>query len=1011
MSINEKKLKSNSKRELDVLKGVIDYADRMVYEDKNLNVLGGMADPTGYYQSSQVHLYKLLRKNAFAKTVVIETEYKGVLEFRLSPTEAVYPDTDSGYCTPHSNVGRLVTICHPGYVGTSRLWGDYRVLEVRSFDRFGGPEFEPNVRNFLQMLLDGDEGNSSVHDLRGFLARARVGKSTPGGIGKAVAPPLPRAKLASAVPQAEPDQIPPHELLIAQFTVVDDAEKFSSDVDIDDEPDWGADDAPVKQEEYFGLSERFFTHQTIEQNQIIARSPVGAMFVEGIAGSGKTSAALGRTKMLTTFNAAKISTKEEFYDVLGQDQDYWSADFAGQFSQESSIGFVRTGELIQYLQETCRRIDLPDLPVHEYKELQTRLREHRALARSATAGRRWTGLTQPREAHAATTMAWLHATEQAMSKKLAELLVENLPTITELSAAFEPAVRAKVDRVSSVALDAVKREFQELANELVQTPREGSFSLDRLAVRVLNRLDEVRKRVMGSKVIWTSVDGQTLFASDENSLARQLIAMKAALYFRSGQRLAFVDEHGLIDKGLTLLTLTGEAVQWGEGVREKMTAGQIVVRESSGKNVLAVASDINHLFIRLLPEATERIYVLTGGELRRLPSEHGWGRIKLAVIPVESSKSEAEPEDEEIETSGDGLVQGLQRNRTPDAEFKRIVAGRVLQPLGAIADLYLTTLKASAAAFPDVSLAKKLKIQLEQFKLADEDIDLLLCLSHLIGRGLKQGGLRRLQEPTFYQAVFVDEVQDFTEQQVYLMVEQANPKYRAVTVVGDTAQKLHHGSSIDLRACFPTQAVSHVRLTENLRQANMPGLAIFSSSFRSVLQNDEPPSDQLVEKARAQGDALVRPKFKICESDQAMDDRIIETLAQVKRNQTVAVLFPNKNAAEKVYKRLEQRLRENMIDSELSEKMNLARRHIRHFSDVAKSKGLEFDVVVLAGVDSYDLKNTSHVNHLYVGITRARSSLVLLTSRKQLAPELMKVRDLYQSLVGQPSKEHHKNSF
>ena len=234
------------------------------------------------------------------------------------------------------------------------------------------------------------------------------------------------------------------------------------------------------------------------------------------------------------------------------------------------------------------------------------------------------------------------------------------------------------------------------------------------------------------------------------------------------------------------------------------------------------------------------------------------------------------------------------------------------------------------------------------------------------------------------------------------MVEQANPKYRAVTVVGDTAQKLHHGSSIDLRACFPTQSIEHVRLTENLRQSNMPGLALFSASFRSVLQGDAPPTDQLADKARSQGAELVRPKFTDCESDEVMDARIVETLVQAKRHQTVAVLFPNSDFAEKVYKRLEQCLRENMIDSELSEKINLARRHIRHFSDVTKSKGLEFDVVVLVGVDSYDLKNPSHVNRLYVGITRACKSLVLLTGRKQLAPELVTVRDMYQSLVGQP---------
>jgi superfamily I DNA/RNA helicase len=91
-----------------------------------------------------------------------------------------------------------------------------------------------------------------------------------------------------------------------------------------------------------------------------------------------------------------------------------------------------------------------------------------------------------------------------------------------------------------------------------------------------------------------------------------------------------------------------------------------------------------------------------------------------------------------------------------------------------------------------------------------------------------------------------------------------------------------------------------------------------------------------------------------------------------------------------------------VLESELSVKMNLARRHIRHFCDVAKSKGLEFDVVVLAGVDNYDLQNPSHVNRLYVGITRARKSLIMLSAAKQLAPELATVREMYQKLVGQP---------
>ena len=998
MTLSEKIKREYSADEIAILEGVIDYADRMIYEDQNLDALGGFADTYGYVSHSSAPLYKQLRRSAYAKTVVIDTELKGRLEFRLSQTEAVYPNQASGYCTPHSPVGRVATIFQPGYEGRSKLWGDYRITEVRSFDRFGGPEFEPNVRNFLHMGILGDDGKDAVSDLRAYIGKKRSAKPTT---------PVEEAQpqvIEPSVPvmQSEPVDMPPAVVEIAAFTVVDEPEDADTDLEIDGDDDWNPDEPPVKQEEYYGLSERFFTHQTVEQNQIIARSPVGAMFVEGIAGSGKTSAALGRTKMLTTFNAASVSDEKLFRDVVGQDQDYWSADFAGQFSQESCVGFVRTGELIQYLQETCRRIDLPNLPVHEYKELQTRLREYRRLTSSSVPGRRWAGFTETREADQATTMGWLHAADQTIARQISARLIDALPSYSELAEPFEPDARAKVTRVAKVALEHLQHDLHEIVAELAQAPRAGAFALDRLAVRLLNKVEDVRKRVMGAKVIWTRVENQTLFANDENALAQKLVECKAALYFASGQRLVFLDANGPIDSSLQLLTVTGEPLQWSDETRALMTAGKVIAREPSGKNVYAVASDVNHLFIRLLPEATELIYAPVDGALRRLPRMLGWGRAKLPLLPTDDGKGDEELADEEADITVETTAPGQPRNGTPDTVFRRVVRRRLLQPLTSVADQYLAALRESAGQFPDVALANRLHAQLSKFKLADEDIDLLLCLSHLMGRNLKQGGLRQLQEPTFYQAVFVDEVQDFTEQHVFLMVEQSNPKYRAVTVVGDIAQKLHHGSSIDLNACFPGHALPHVMLTENLRQADAPGLALFSASFRAVLQGGEQPSTALAEKARQEGASLVRPRIQVCETDDAMDARIVDALVSAKRHQTVAVLFPNSTAAAKTYKRLEVELRERMVEAELSEKVNLARRHVRHFADVANSKGLEFDVVLLAGVDRYDLSNASHINRLYVGITRARQSLMLLSGTKTLAPQLADVRTIYQDCVGQP---------
>ena len=954
MALTEKHKQDYSTMEITVLTDVINYCDRMIYEDNTLDVRNGLVDSRGYRSHPQAPLYRLLRRSAYAKTVVIETELQGKQEFRLSPTEAVYPNVSSGYCTPHSAVGRLISFAPPGYEGRSKLWGDYRIVEVRSFDRYSGPAFEPNVRNFLRMDVIGECGDGTVLDLVSYQDRRQESKSklAPASIS------LPGAH-NELLTEEQTVVVPQIELQIAEFNVIEDADDHVAELDIDQDDDWGDEETPVKADEYYGLNERFFTHQTVEQNQIIARTPIGPMFVEGIAGSGKTSAALGRTKMLTTFNPENVVDEQVFRDVVGEGQDYWSGQFAGQFSQESCIGFVRTGELIQYLQETCRRIDLPNLPVQEYKELQTRLREQRRTTSSSIRGRRWAGLAHPRHAHEATTMKWLHSVDQLIAGRIASGLISSLPSADELADGFEPNIRDKVLRVATVALEHLKIELRAVAEELSRKPRQGAFALDRLASRLLQKLDEVRKRVMAPKVIWLRSNGVTLFANDENALARKLVELNARLYLRSGRRLVFLDESGPIDSTLSLLDTGGNPVPWSADTRQLMYEGKIVVREESGDHVHVIPSDVNHLFMRLLPEATDRIYEQANGQLRRLSREQGWGRVKLAMLPTEHEEDLGEDDAE-----GETILPGQTRKRTPDAEFSRLVRRRLFGSLTSLADLYLETLESFPSELPGAPLAAQLYSQLAEFKLADDDIDLLLCLSHLIGRGLKQGGPSQLRELDHYQPVFVDEVQDFTEQQVYLMVEQANPKYQAVTIVGDIAQKLHHGSSIDLPACFPGRPVPHIRLTENMRQANMPGLALFSAIFRSELQSDAISKDHLVEKAQAQGAALVSPRFLLSNSSDQMDSIIVDALSKVTRTQTVAVLFPTTEAAAKVYSRLEQRLRENLIETELSASVNLARRHIRHFAAVANAKGLEFDVVLLVGIDDYDLDNATEVNGL-----------------------------------------------
>lgn len=994
MPLDDGSKREYSAEELAVLGGVIDYADRMLYEDQHLDVLGGMADSRGYVRSTQAPLYRLLRKSAYAKTVIIETELQGRVMLRLSPTEVTYPNFSSGYCTPHSPQGRLASFVQPGYANRSKAWGDYEVVEVRSFDRFGGPDFEPNVRNFLRMGVVGEAGAGEVADLQGFLRGPRRAGIV-GRPGTGAATPEPETRDLEPQPLAPVAPRPP-EVHVVEFEVDEEPQGQPAEVLDESEEEWDRDGPPAKADDYYGLSERFFTHQTEEQNQVISRTPLGPMFVEGVAGSGKTSAALGRTKMLTTFNAASVVDEKTFRDLLGPGQDYWTADFAGQFSQEACVGFVRTGELIQYLQETCRRIDLPDLPVQEFKELQVRLRDHRRLTRSLVPGRRWAGLTDEVERNEATTMAWLRAADQAIARRLADHVFEALPTVADIAEAFEPSERPKVARVMGPALTLLKELLSEVSIELRDPPRDGAFALDRLALRLTNILAEVRRRVTGPRLIWTQVGDAFFYAADENSLARQLVEAKAPLYLRSGQRLVYVDDSGPLDGSLQLLSPNGDAVEWSADVKASLEAGRLLVRDASGQNFRAQVSDVNHLFLRLLPEATERIYTTVGGKLRPLPREHGLGRARLLLVAATPAAVEDDEPDEETESP---VEPGQPRYSTPDAAFARVIRRRLLAPLTALPDRYLDALKSESKHFPQESLADEILSQLQQFKLAERDIDLLLCIAHLVGRGLKQGGAPSLREPTFYQAVFIDEVQDFTEQQVYLMVEQSNPRYRAITVVGDFAQKLHHGTSIELRACFPGQSLPTVKLTENLRQGNAPGLALFSALFRTQFFGDPAPSNELTERAFAAGAGVARPRLLVCPETSDIDSAVVAALRATQRGQTVAVLFSSARRAAESFARMEPQLRAQLIDAELSETVNLARRHVRHFADVTNAKGLEFDVVILAGVDEFDLDQPPQINRLYVGVTRARRSLTLLSRRAELAPKLAGLFSSFDALV------------
>lgn len=880
--MNNQEKKARAKEELDILEGVINYAEKMIYEDGKRGEYGP------------------LRRHAYGKTVIIETENEGMLTFRLSSTSAVYPKHSSGFATPHSPIGRLCAFLQEGDESETPRWGEYAVLEVRLFDRFDGAQFEPNVRNFLRMDVKQSGKKDSVNNLRAFLTETPQPKDVKAAKPAPEVRPLEPVELPQP-PPVEEEVVPPAlpEIQLTEYAVVED----------DDTDEWtppeledGNEDEEAKPaivDEYFGLSESFYLNRTREQDAVVARTPTGAMYVEGVAGSGKTSAALGRTKMLCDFNAENVYDETEFHDIMGDAGDYWANRFAGQFSQESSIGFVRTGELIQYLKETCRRLDLPNLPVQEYPELRSRLRQYRQVERSRASSSRWAGLKEPRGTHADTTMAWLHATDRAIASYWADAFVHQLPTAHDVANAFVPEEQNRALSIIRPAIERLRKEITSLGQDLAKPRNTDRFTLDGLAKRILDCIQPIRLEILGSNTLWITIMERFWSAQTERELAQALIIDKAALYLRSSARLVFFDANGMVDDGLSILSMTGEELPSDQDTRESMTGTQCIVRDNtSGETLPAVASDAEDLYIRLLPESPQGIYIQQDGKLKRLRVQRGLGRLQLPIVIAAAKNIETESEEEPP-----AEVTKAQPRRSVQAAFTSAVRRALLQPLAFVADAYAIALAVNASLFPDSGLVAQIVEQLNHKKLADEDIDLLLCLYHLIGRGF-EGNPEQLRTPSFYQSVFVDEVQDFTEQQIYLMVEQARPEYFAVTLVGDIAQKLHNGSSIDVRACFPGKSLQHVQLSKNMRQAEAPGMAWFSARFRAELQGGllgEIPDDELLNCLLETPNELYGPELETYSDEAGLVEQTVKLLQAARTKQTVAVILPDAEIANRFY--------------------------------------------------------------------------------------------------------------
>ena len=933
--------------ELEILDCLMDYVERMIRE--------GCLE------------YRSLRREAYGKTVCIVQENGQKDTYRLGMDSLTYPKKNSGYATPHSPIGRLCSVVSLGYQGYSIRWGDYRVNEVRRFRRHDFEELDKQVRNFRAMLVENDKGASTVENLRALVAKLLAprpesvvesdAKTELSGVNLSSVEPAPpslgeTALVASGV-EAEQPREPLQPALILE--ILDDEDDAAiegiithSDLDMDGEPE--------EFSEYIGLDEDFFLNRTWAQDKIISRSPVGPMWVEGVAGSGKTSAALGRTKMLCDFNSNVVSDSEMFRQILGDEFDYWEGRFAGKFSQEGCVGFVRTAELILYLKETCSRLGMANLPVMEYHELRSRLRNHRKLESSGGPVKRFKHSSE--DNHPLTsTLQWLDAASFAVAQVIARDLRAQ---VSLLSSSITKDLPANQLSLLTAAIELLSLRVEELSRA-IENPVVARGVLSGLVVRLQELIQKVESRILGTDVLTIQLGGKLVYGTGQPELAKGLIEQEVDFFLDPNTVLVLYQAP--TDSGLgegVKLCVSSSGYEFFDTARQGIDLAEALQCADQKEPVrvkipaltdvmLAFFMPANELFMRL-GHSVPLLFLNKGG-LKRIRIKRGLGR-----IAAEGTESSAKM-------------------------FSSLAREKLVKPLKNFAYFYAKALEDERLLFPDQVVAQQVLERLQTYRLCDADIDLLLCIAHDIAFKSEKGSLPSgLLSSSYYQSVFIDEVQDFTEQQIYLMTSQADPEYHAITVVGDRSQQLLRNEQLYITDCFPGGLrPEFVRLDENLRQRSQPELADFSALLRKLFETGTDADLQMLDTYLLHDQVNNASAYSL----QSFADReqefayLCDIISNISEDLTVAVVLPDQALAFELHNYCEQRLEGSFRKMSMSEHINLAKKYLVHFTSVLHVKGLEFDVVLLPMIERYDLAQPIFRNRLYVGCTRARKSLVM----------------------------------
>lgn len=907
-----------------VVSGELDLLARAIEYSQDQATPSSIADSTNAaYEIARIRgslsaaYYEFLRV-AWGKAIRISTEGGEEHVFRVSQAAAIFPF--GSIATPNSPIGRLVNISRPGDSRESVKLGHYEVNDVWYFERYVGPHAVKQQKNFKLMQSRGEK-NFEIEDLQSWLSLGVL--------------PI-RDKPAAPTPEESPSQ----KAKRGERVDVEDTNPWGNFVDND--PDESLDNdldamgRPDRGTSTITLSTRFYVNLSEEQYAAVHAEKQGFVLVDGVAGSGKTSVALGRSKALA--QRGQLSTSDP--------------DFDPSFSDETQLGIVRTGELIAYLRDTCRELAIPNMPVIEYRDLQDELKAHWDL--NLKPGRRGKHtLIDTVEPNVIGTYEWYEALGRGLLTKCAAIL-KNRDSLKGLSASVE--VTSCLRKIDALVNDVFQR--------ILKRGKPHRLLVELSTALQRNILDSVFSKGywLGiqsgdtSSIQWYFSEFDDMSDGIENA-GRVLCCRKSAYSIE-----IIIPENRLDDWGSALPT-------GAEYVEDGSIPSSVTVRNGEYEYSVGVRTASSDELRGMLTLGTLRFFVGLGRDGTRIRTE-----ALLTVHQTEVSKR-----NEKGANDFRNIVQGHVR-RIVAAKLKYLDPVRLYVSVGGDHEFWLQSTG-------DREFAEEKSKRINDFHMTTLDYDALcaFALDLTYGADDEKSAMnaRHLSPPNYRSSVFSDEIQDFTELQVRVMSLMADPKFSCFTAVGDPAQKIgQYGAELEnLQRVVPYENFSQIQLNENVRQGSRPALANLSSKFRGLYIDDRviiAPQDH------TEGD------IGFYAADVALDELryAYKQASSHNINLTIAVVCPNKELAEAANETLGKHFREQQHrNCEYSESIDLTRRNTVHITTPQHLKGLEFDVIIGLHLEQYDLSQPLDRNKVYVLLTRAKVALRLTGLEGGFSPD------------------------